>query len=227
MREFPDGHFDLAMVDPPYGIGIGEAGGTVGKYGTSHVAKAWDSTPPKPEYFFELRRVSRHQIIWGGNYFALPPTKCFIVWDKVQPAPTFAQCELAWTSFDKPARITCVEHSSAVGVFQSSSAPDALVGVVSGRVTSNNVQNSFLGFGPSGQTRDTSNPPRGVGRTLFGPWEVLAGELRPGGRWHCGRDGRFEAVRFETRRGVLRSRVLRCLAFFRRVDTGVSRKGHG
>jgi hypothetical protein len=93
-----------------------------------------------------------------------------------------------------------------------------------GGVTSINVQNSFLGFGPSGQTRDTSNPLRGVGRTLFGPWEVVDGELRPGGRSHSGRDLRFEDLRFERPNArALRSGCVNTGG----VDTGVSRRGHG
>lgn len=105
MARYPDKHFDLAIVDPPYGLGIGAGGGTVGKYGTQHAAKQWDSVIPPMEYFAELYRVSKNQIIWGGNYFPLPPSQCFIIWDKVQPAPTFAQAEFAWSSFTRGAVI--------------------------------------------------------------------------------------------------------------------------
>jgi site-specific DNA-methyltransferase (adenine-specific) len=65
----------------------------------------WDFEPPKKEYFDELFRVSRNQIIWGGNYFDLPPTRCIVCWDKEQPWENFSQFELAWTSFDYPAAI--------------------------------------------------------------------------------------------------------------------------
>lgn len=65
----------------------------------------WDVEKPTPEYFSELFRVSKHQIIWGGNYFGLPPTRCFIVWNKNQPWENFSQAEYAWTSFDKPAKV--------------------------------------------------------------------------------------------------------------------------
>lgn len=108
MRGTPDGFYDLAIVDPPYGIGLGEAGGTVGKYGTKHEAKTWDKEAPPPEYFAELRRVSRNQIVWDANHFIdrMPwASPCWIVWDKVQPAPTFAQAELAWTSLETGVRI--------------------------------------------------------------------------------------------------------------------------
>lgn len=63
----------------------------------------WDDAPPPPEYFKELFRVSKNQIIWGGNYFDLPPTRCIICWDKLQPWENFSQWEMAWTSFDRPA----------------------------------------------------------------------------------------------------------------------------
>jgi hypothetical protein len=93
--------------------------------------------------------------------------------------------------------MTCVELSSAVGVVQLSSAPGGVLGVVAGWVRvgagfggegSSNVQNSLVGFGPSGQTRVTSNPLKGVGRSLFGPWEFWGGKLRP----HFGPSGRRE-----------------------------------
>lgn len=63
---------------------------------------SWDSEPPTPEYFSSLMSISENQIIWGGNYFSLPPTRCMICWDKLQPWDNFSQFELAWTSFDKP-----------------------------------------------------------------------------------------------------------------------------
>ena len=103
MREFPDKHFDLAIVDPPYGIGAGEM--TMGRGSRNdtgkHKKKPWDSKPPPPEYFAELRRVSDHQIIWGGNYFPLPPARCWLFWDKLDPNSDFAAAEMAWTSFDR------------------------------------------------------------------------------------------------------------------------------
>ena len=83
MRNVPDKYYDLAIVDPPYGIGDKFKGGKSGKMQFNEVvSKGWDSVP-SDEYFKELFRVSKEQIIWGGNYFHLPPTRCFIVWDKV------------------------------------------------------------------------------------------------------------------------------------------------
>ena len=106
MARYPDNYFDLAIVDPPYGIGDKFKGGKSGKMQFNEVVdKGWDSVPTD-EYFVELMRVSKNQIIWGGNYFNLPPTRCFIVWDKIISDDfTLAMAELAWTSFDKLAKI--------------------------------------------------------------------------------------------------------------------------
>lgn len=101
MKRFPDKYFDLAIVDPPYGINI-QKSGRLGRYNTKNV---WDSEIPSDDYFNELFRVSKNQIIWGGNYFPLKPTKCFLIWDKKQPENiSFASCEFAWTSFDSVAK---------------------------------------------------------------------------------------------------------------------------
>jgi len=107
MKQFPDKYFELAIVDPPYGIGM--AGGKVGNSKKDYKKFAGEDAhiPDKP-YFDELFRVSKNQIIWGGNYMIehLYPTACFIVWDKVQPEQfTMAMCEVAWTSFKSPAKI--------------------------------------------------------------------------------------------------------------------------
>ena len=97
MKEFPDKFFDLAIVDPPYGIDITNSG-RLKKYNTTNAD--WDNEPPSDDYFKELFRVSKNQVIWGGDYFHLPPTKCFLIWDKRQPEDvSFASCEFAWTSF--------------------------------------------------------------------------------------------------------------------------------
>ncbi|MDV4010004.1 DNA modification methylase [Elizabethkingia anophelis] len=134
MARYPDGYFDLAIVDPPYGINA--ANMTMGsnpkrkgnlQYGGTSTAQKlkkgrlnqgsgklknrvlnnsncdWDNAIPNDEYFKELFRVSKNQIIWGGNYFDLRPTRGIVFWDKLQPWENFSQFELAWTSFDKPA----------------------------------------------------------------------------------------------------------------------------
>lgn len=107
LRQCPDNAFDLAIVDPPYskaGGSVERTGGTwAAKYGTS--IRNWDIAP-SDEYFKELFRVSRNQIIWGGNYFNLPPTRCFLIWQKHIPENfTMAMCEYAWTSFDANAKL--------------------------------------------------------------------------------------------------------------------------
>jgi site-specific DNA-methyltransferase (adenine-specific) len=106
MAQYPDGHFDWAITDPPYGIGV-TAMNMGGRKTVRPDKKSWDDTPPPPEYFTELRRVSRHQIIWGANHFSLPCSRGWIVWDKGESmyGRSFSEVELAWTSMDMSARI--------------------------------------------------------------------------------------------------------------------------
>ena len=110
MATVPDKYFDLAIVDPPYGINADQKRGDTGRNGhikqrDYHIGN-WDKEIPTPEYFAELKRVSKNQIIWGGNYFLdyLGNTSCFIVWDKDNGDNYYADCELAWTSFDTAVR---------------------------------------------------------------------------------------------------------------------------
>ena len=112
MRGLPDKAFTLAIADPPYGLiesGVqtrGGAGKLKGRILNESEKKfdRWDKAPDA-EFFDELFRVCENVIIWGGNYFDLPPTRCVIAWDKCQPWPNFSQIELAWTSFDYPAKL--------------------------------------------------------------------------------------------------------------------------
>ena len=105
MARYPDKHFDFAIVDPPYGINVDAMGlgKGVGTESRTWKAKGWDTKPPTPEYFAELRRVSRNQIIWGGNYFPLRPTRCWVIWDKMQEF-SGSEFEMAWVSLDAPTR---------------------------------------------------------------------------------------------------------------------------
>tara|TARA_A100001201_G_scaffold140772_1_gene134598 strand:+ start:273 stop:890 length:618 start_codon:yes stop_codon:yes gene_type:complete len=110
LKTLEDDAFELAIVDPPYGIiqSGAQKGGVSEKYKnrayTNGSISAWDIKPSK-KYFKELFRVSKNQIIWGGNYFDLPPTRGIIFWDKMQPFETYSKGELAWTSFPYPAKL--------------------------------------------------------------------------------------------------------------------------
>lgn len=103
MRTLPDKAFDLAIVDPPYGIGISK-----NPVRQAHEKKQWDNAIPEKAYFKQLMRVTENQIIWGGNYFLdyLGNTQGFLIWDKKQPHDfSLAMCEMAWMSIQKPAKI--------------------------------------------------------------------------------------------------------------------------
>ena len=112
MARYPDNYFDLAIVDPPYGINADE---NAFKNGVNckangfkeHKKGSWDNAIPKKSYFMELFRVSKNQIVWGGNYFTefLPPIMSWIVWDKMQHNFSFADGELAWSSFGTKLKI--------------------------------------------------------------------------------------------------------------------------
>jgi site-specific DNA-methyltransferase (adenine-specific) len=111
MRGLPDKAFELAIVDPPYGIGIdGQKGEVRNKrqIRKAHDFKGWDTATPRLEYFEELARVSNHQIIWGANYFVeflKKPSKGWAVWFKGQEGLTMSDCELAYSSIDTPTRV--------------------------------------------------------------------------------------------------------------------------
>ena len=106
MKSLPGNYFDLAIVDPDYALN-----GKISKGGTwAKKYKGFDGAlggKPTKEYFDELFRISKNQIVWGGNYFIdlLYPTRCFLIWDKKARMNTLADCEMAWTSFDKNAKI--------------------------------------------------------------------------------------------------------------------------
>ncbi len=138
MARYPDNYFDLAIVDPPYGIDAPNmkmganknknkaqnSDSVAGRLKKARFSKGagklksnilnkssldWDKKPPK-EYFDELFRVSKNQIIFGGNYFELPATRCCICWDKVQPWDNFSQWEMVWTSFHKPSPLVRISN---------------------------------------------------------------------------------------------------------------------
>lgn len=108
MAQFPDKFFELAIVDPPYGLDRYKKndGGNSKKircFGDKD--KNWNNEKPSDKYFEELFRISKSQIIWGANNFTLPTSEYFIIWDKQQMMPSFARCEMAWTNRKVPAKI--------------------------------------------------------------------------------------------------------------------------
>jgi site-specific DNA-methyltransferase (adenine-specific) len=127
MARYPDNYFDLAIVDPPYGLGdsVVNSGGRFARYENKN--GNWDNETPTIEYFKELFRISKNQIIWGGNYFELPPTKCFLIWDKKQPQDvSFASCEFAWTSFNSVAKTFYFRPQGQENRFHPTQKPVAL-----------------------------------------------------------------------------------------------------
>jgi site-specific DNA-methyltransferase (adenine-specific) len=110
MKSMKDNHYDLAVVDPPYGLNLNlktQSGGSVLASKTMYKQKGWDTEIPNNLYFDELFRVSKNQVIWGANHFMDKIAKgspCWIVWDKMNGKNHFADCELAWTSFSSAVR---------------------------------------------------------------------------------------------------------------------------
>ena len=107
LKQMPDKYFELAVVDPPYGLGdekLTQGGTWASKYKKGDAA--WD-VKPTAEYWEQLFRISKNQIVWGANYFTneLPPSRAFIIWDKIAHLPTMADCEFAWVSIDTNAKI--------------------------------------------------------------------------------------------------------------------------
>ena len=114
MARYPDNYFDLAIVDPPYGIGASKQSASSSKMKgrknsvikrSTLKSKDWDNETPTKEYFNELFRVSKEQIIWGGNYFELPLINSWLIWNKLQVLETRSDGEMAWTSFKRPLKI--------------------------------------------------------------------------------------------------------------------------
>jgi len=145
LKRTSDKYFDLAVVDPPYGINapnmsmgsnpnrkghvqypgestacklrkgrLNQGAGKLRNRALNTMSCEWDKEKPSLEYFNELFRVSKNQIIFGGNYFSLPATRCIICWDKCQPWDNFSQWEMAWTSFDKPAKMYRISNTGGV-----------------------------------------------------------------------------------------------------------------
>jgi site-specific DNA-methyltransferase (adenine-specific) len=111
MKDVPDKYYSLSIVDPPYGIGMAREFSIDTKNGVRKrppmITKEWDCSIPDEKYFTELFRISRNQIIWGMNYFIkyLQPSSNFLIWDKCNHLPTFADCEIAWCNIKYPSKI--------------------------------------------------------------------------------------------------------------------------
>ena len=145
MRQYPDKYFDLAVVDPPYGSGGGtyvngtRFGGLFDRYKQDNPDRrqvggkvrkkivSWDYAPSE-DYFNELFRVSKEQIIWGGNYFQLPPNRCFLVWLKTNIPENFtmAMAEYAWCSFNDNAKVIKMSSAGIAGRFHPTQKPEEL-----------------------------------------------------------------------------------------------------
>ena len=126
MKDIPDKWFELAIVDPPYGLERFKKGGShLNKYGSEN--KEWNNIKPDKKYFDELFRISQNQIIWGGNNFELPTSEYFIIWHKpnMPEGMSFASCEYAWTSIKKPSKIFS-KHSSLEKRISPTQKPVAL-----------------------------------------------------------------------------------------------------
>ena len=134
MKRYPDKFFDLAIVDPPYGIGADKAQNKAAEQreranGKSKAGRGWkryketdwDSAIPQAEYWDELMRVSKNQIVWGGNYFTeyLPPSMGWIVWNKMQRDFSLADGEMAWTSFDSAMRMFDMSRGESLALNNS------------------------------------------------------------------------------------------------------------
>jgi site-specific DNA-methyltransferase (adenine-specific) len=116
MKQYPDKYFDLAICDPPYGLGSSVVNSS-GRFKRYHNKNGnWDMKTPTAEYFEQLFRVSKNQIIWGGNYFDLPKTGGWLFWDKDrQKDISFADGELAWTNFLKNLKTIKVKYDGFLG----------------------------------------------------------------------------------------------------------------
>ena len=148
MKDIPDGSIDLCLTDPPYGIGISK-----NPFRGKFPKKEWDVFTPGKEYFDEIFRISKNQIIWGGNYFAdkLPITRGFLIWDKKQSEKfSSAMCELAYTSRNAPAKIFR-KHAAAFKKFHPTTKPvDLLEWCLDFFPKASTVIDPFMGSGSTG-----------------------------------------------------------------------------
>ncbi len=148
MKTIPDKSVDAVITDPPYGLGISS-----NPVRQKHEKQSWDSKIPDEKYFDEMFRTSINQVIWGGNYFNLPPHKNYIIWDKMQPENfTLAMCEMAWTSFDSPAKLYRYSVQREGSNVHPTQKPVALMKWIIERYTQPNdtIFDPFMGSGTTG-----------------------------------------------------------------------------
>ena len=158
LKGYGDNHFDLAIVDPPYGIDVTKMTLGNAKKKLKSKEKDWDNEVPSEAYFKELFRVSKNQLIWGGNYFDLPNSRFWIVWDKNNGESDFADGEMCWGSFDKPMRIKRVnwcgsacKHETGQNKIHPTQKPIALYRWLLENYTNENdlILDTHLGSGSS------------------------------------------------------------------------------
>ena len=141
------GKVDAVVTDPPYGIGDRMQGGTWGAAAKYADFRAWD-VAPTPETFATLLEMSDQAVIWGGNYFGLPRSRCWLAWDKQNAVPTMADVELAWTNLERPAkRLSC-----PVGVHEWGHPTEKPLKLMAWSVghTQGDVLDPFMGSGTTG-----------------------------------------------------------------------------
>lgn len=156
MRAMPENAFDLAVVDPPYGIQISHnMGRRKGDQASEYKKVRWDASPPPPEYFEELRRVSKNQIIFGANHFVsmIPAadSHCWLCWDKgFSDEVSFASFELAWTSLNQPCKRVALS-SAQQGRIHPTQKPVALYAWIFAKFTKpgDRILDTHLGSGSS------------------------------------------------------------------------------
>ena len=121
LKQTPDNYYSLALVDPPYGIGVNKMTLGNGKKKIYRGENDWDLNIPNAEYFSELFRISKNQIVWGGNYMTeyLKPSPCWIFWDKNNGDSLFADGEMAWTSFDTPIRLAKIHWCGSAAIHET------------------------------------------------------------------------------------------------------------
>lgn len=163
LKQIPDKYFELAVVDPPYGIGINHnMGRRKGDKKSNYKKINWDNNIPSKEYFDGLFNKSQNQIIWGANYFTMPPTKCFIVWRKPQISEmvSFSMVEYAWASFNETAK-EWIGISNEENRFHPTQKPVALYEwLIKNHAKENDkILDTHLGSGSSRIAADKANLP--------------------------------------------------------------------